>query len=291
MNYQEFVAAVECAVKESLPSNRNVQTHRVVKNNGSERVGITISEREVNLSPTIYLEEYYERYLDAEPLEEIVSHILDIYEEVKFEHNWDTTYLTDYERVKGCIVYKLIHTKKNCGLLRNMPSKEYLDLSMVCYVLLEMECGTATVLVTDQMMHIWKVEKEEVFARAEENTKRMLPEQFYNMECVIRKVLDEEPDMVAGAGLYVLSNNRGCLGAATILYEGILEKIGSYLGEDFYVIPSSVHEVLIYPESVGVDRERIDEIIDEVNELHVEPEEFLSDHAYFYNRETKRLSM
>lgn len=291
MNYQEFIAAVECAVKESLPSSRNVQTHRVVKNNGNERVGITISEREVNLSPTIYLEEYYESYLASESLEDIVTRILDIYEEVKFEYNWDTACLTDYERVKECIVYKLIHTKRNSGLLRNMPSKEYLDLSLVCYVLLDMGCGNATVLVTDQILRIWNVEKEEVFARAVENTQRMLPEQFYNMECVVRKLLDDEPDMIAGAGLYVLSNDRGCLGAATILYEGILEKIGSHLGENFYVIPSSIHEVLIYPESVGVNRERIDEIIGEVNALHVEPEEFLSDHAYFYDRATKRLTM
>jgi len=291
MNYQEFVTAVEVAVRESLPTNRNVQIHRVVKNNGNERIGINISEREVNLSPTIYLEDYYESYLAGETVESVVMRILDIYEEVKFESNWDTACLMDYERVKECIVYKLIHTKKNSGLLRNTPKKEYLDLSLVCYVLLDMCCGTATVQVTNQMLHIWNVEKEEIFARAQENTKRMLPEQFYNMECIVKKVLDEDANTIAGAGLYVLSNERGHLGAATILYEGMLEKIGGYLGENFYVIPSSIHEVLIYPESVGIGKKRIDEIIDEVNDLHVEPEEFLSNHAYFYNRETKRLSM
>ncbi len=292
MNYQEFVKAVECAVRESLPSDRVVQIQRVTKNNGNEKVGITISDKEVNLAPTIYLEDYYESYLASEPLEEIVLRILCIYEEVKLEHDWDMSCLMEYEKVKDNIVYKLIHTKKNTGMLRTMPSREYMDLSLVCYAFLEIGCyGTATVLVTNQMLHVWGVDEDEVFARAKENTEKILPHQFYNMECVVKKLLDKETDTIAGAGLYVLSNDRGSHGAVTILYDGMLEKVGAYLEENFYVIPSSVHEVLILPESTGMDKERIDEMICEVNELHVEPEEVLSDHVYYYNRETKALTM
>lgn len=292
MNYEEFIAAVEDAVRDSLPSNRVVQIHQVTKNNGKVRTGITILEREATLSPTIYLEEYYESYLATESLEDIVERILNIYEEVKFEYNWDTACLTDYERVKEHIVYKLIHTERNREMLETIPSESFLDLSLVCYVLLELDrCGNATVPVTNHLLSVWKVDKQEVFARARENVERILPEQFYNMQCVVNRLFENGPSTIAGSGIYVLSNEKGNMGAVTILYENVLEKIGDYLEENYFVIPSSIHEVLIFPESAGIDRERIDEIIGEVNELHVAPEEVLADHAYYYDRETKGLSM
>ena len=88
-----------------------------------------------------------------------------------------------------------------------------------------------------------------------------------------------------------MSNTKGSYCAAAILYEGVLEKIAKYLGEDYHVIPSSVHEVIIIPKSFGESREYLDELIQEVNTYHVDAEEVLSDHAYYYERRAGALTM
>lgn len=292
MNYEEFIVAVENAVRESLPTNRAVQTQHVTKNNGHKKVGITISQTGVNLSPTIYLEDYYKGYMEGDLIEEIVMQILDLYEKVRFETNWDTSNLTNYEHVKENIVYKLVHLEKNHKMLEDVPYEQFLDLAQVCYVLLEVKgCGTATILITNKLLGLWGVGKEDVFARARENTQNILPVQFYNMQCVIQKLSGETPNTIAGDGMYFLSNTRGNLGAAALLYEGVLEKIANYLDEDYYIIPSSVHEVIILPVSFMESREYLDELIQEVNAHHVETDEVLSDHAYYYDRRVGAVTM
>lgn len=292
MNYETFVAAVEEAVRESLPSNRIVQINCVRKNNGKERVGITITEQEVNLSPTFYLEEHYEHYMKGESLEEIVEGILNLYEEVRFEKNWDTSCLLEFEQVRGNVVFKIIHTGRNLEFLQTVPHEEVLDLSLVCYVLLRMEaCGTATVPVTNHLMELWGVKKEELFALAKGNAKELLKEKFYNMQCVVKKHFDEEPIIIDEAGMHVLTNDKGSLGAAVMMYDGVLADIGHQLGESYYIIPSSIHEVLVLPEKSGMCRDELDEMVKEVNEHCVAWEEVLSDHVYFYDVERKALTM
>ena len=89
--------------------------------------------------------------------------------------------------------------------------------------------------------------------------------------------------------MYVLSNNQRNYGAVSILYEGLLKDIGERLQEDYYVLPSSVHEVIIVPESNSPGQEELEHMIVEINETQVEPEEVLSDRAYYYSRKEARL--
>lgn len=90
--------------------------------------------------------------------------------------------------------------------------------------------------------------------------------------------------------LYILKTQHSNLkhGAICTLYDDIMNQIGKTLQDDFFVIPSSVHEVLLLKAS-DTDCMELNEIIREVNETTVIPEEILSDHAYFYSRDRKEL--
>ena len=55
------------------------------------------------------------------------------------------------------------------------------------------------------------------------------------------------------------------------------------LGADYYVLPSSVHEVMIVPDDGGFDSGELEEMVREINATQVAPEEVLSDHIYYYN--------
>ena len=94
------------------------------------------------------------------------------------------------------------------------------------------------------------------------------------METYIRK--DE-------TGMYVLSNFSRLYGAGVILYDGVLENCAKVLGGSFYILPSSVHEVIIVPDEGQMTKENLEAMVREVNATQVEEQELLSDYVYYYS--------
>ena len=74
-----------------------------------------------------------------------------------------------------------------------------------------------------------------------------------------------------------------------VFYPHVLDMIGEMLKEDYFVLPSSIHEVIVVPESKGLDTEEMNEMVNEINETQVAPEEVLSSHAYYYERKGGQL--
>ena len=98
----------------------------------------------MNISPTIYLEEYFKNFQQGVKLEAIVEEMLELYEDIRQEKSWDYEKILCYERIKDKIVFKLINTAKNRKFLDTVPHFPFLDLSAVFYVLLEVtDEGTA----------------------------------------------------------------------------------------------------------------------------------------------------
>ena len=88
--------------------------------------------------------------------------------------------------------------------------------------------------------------------------------------------------------LYVLTNETKVNGANAILNDDIRQAIAKQVG-DFYVLPSSIHECLIVPKSNGMKRDDLEQMVQEVNQTQVAPEERLSDHVYEYDAKTHEL--
>mgnify|MGYP000376784126 FL=1 len=294
MNYQQFIEEVERRVKEKIKGNETITVyiHTAVKNNGKERKGITVSEKGIHISPTIYLEEYFQQFQEGKPIEKIVEKILQLYEEVKCSHPCEESLLQNYEELKGKFACKLIHRGKNEKLLNDIPYVSWMDLAIVVFVLLEVSpYGTATVLVRKEHLEIWGLTEAQLFDEAKKNTPILLPYQF----CPMRKLLREICPYAVDEGeeeeesLYVLSNKLRSFGAASMLYEGILEKVGQKLGENYYILPSSIHEVIVVPESKSPVKQDLEEMVREINETQVEEEEVLSDRVYYFSRKENRL--
>lgn len=294
MNYQQFIEEVERRVKEKIKGNETITVyiHTAVKNNGKERKGITVSEKGIHISPTIYLEEYFQQFQEGKPIEKVVEKILQLYEEVKCSHPCEESLLQNYEELKGKFACKLIHRGKNEKLLNDIPYVPWMDLAIVVFVLLEVSpYGTATVLVRKEHLEIWGLTEAQLFDEAKKNTPILLPYQF----CPMRKLLREICPYAVDEGeeeeesLYVLSNKLRSFGAASMLYEGILEKVGQKLGENYYILPSSIHEVIVVPESKSPVKQDLEEMVREINETQVEEEEVLSDRVYYFSRKENRL--
>ena len=293
MNYQQFITIVKNKVAQQLNEDISLQVHTALKNNSKERIGLTITDKRINISPTIYLEEYYNQFEEGMPISHIVDSIISVYHEVKFEHDWNIQTVKDFELMRPKIVYKLILANKNELLLQSMPFIAYLDFAIVFYILFEIdESGTATIPITHELMQIWDVSLDEIQQCAFQNAPKLLPPVFKPMQIVIDELLgtnirqrDYQEDL-----MFVLTNSLKSFGAACILYDGMLNQISEQLGENFYVLPSSIHEMIIIPESNSPSRAHLNEMLTDVNQTHVAEEELLAERVYYYNRDTHLLN-
>lgn len=283
MTYCQFVDTVEEKVKEEVREELMVSVYTARKNNGVMRTGLMIRDEEINISPAIYLEEYYEKFRDGDSMEEIIGDILRVYDRVKFRESWNYKYPREYEEVRGRIVFRLINRNANREFLKDVPYVPYLDLAIVFYVLVEVNIyGMASMPVENGHMENWRITLKELYDHAKENTPRLLPADFQTVQAALEEMMykreSEKKDF-----MYVLSNRIRSFGAAAMLYKEQLANIGRLLRENYYVIPSSVHEVLIIAESEVPCKELLDDMIQEINEEYIEQEEILSGHAYYYD--------
>lgn len=285
MNYQQFVVTMKEKVESLLDTSISVTIHTTLKNNGRERTGLTISTPQTKIAPTIYLEEFYQHY-EADSLDEISELIVSLYQKANIDHEWNLDNIKDFSVMKSKIVPRLIHAEKNKTYLQSVPHILYLDFAITFYILLESsDTDSATIPITNELMNIWQTNVHDLHSFAMHNTLFLLPASFLPMKEMVEKLIGpcHNQDFVFGESLYVLTNQLGSFGAACILYPDILIQIAGQLGESYYILPSSIHEVIILPKSQAPTLRDLNDMVLEINETQVQFEEVLSDHAYYYD--------
>lgn len=291
MTYVQFIEAIEKKIKKEVTEEKRVSIHTNMKNNGVKKRGIMITEEGINISPTIYLEEYYKQFLCGRTQDAIVKDILELYEKIRFQDSWkDGEKLKEYDQIKDKIVYRVIGRAANQELLREVPYKEYQDLAIVYYVALEVdEYGIASMLVKNEHLKMWKIREEDLYYHACRNTQEIFPCEFMQMKKILEELLGFEEEEGPGGQMYILSNEMRNYGAAALLYPDRLRMAGEVIGENYYILPSSVHEVILVAESEAPEKEELEALVKEMNETQVEEEEVLSNQVYYYDRKSGRL--
>lgn len=300
MEYREFLENVRKEVESRYDSNVSVTLNHVMKNNGTELDGITIMEKDKNIAPTIYINSFYDRYREGVSLKAVVSEIIRIYNQNKNSININADYFENYENVRKTIVYKLVNYQKNKKLLEDVPYKRVLDLAVVFYCLIEQRKGvSATALIHNEHLRIWNVTEDEIYNDALKNTPVLLAGSIVLMSKILSEIAgtapadnDEKVCEYTGEDiLYVLTNSSRVNGAACILYDNLLKKFANDVHSDLYILPSSVHEVIIVPKKNAFDKSELADMVREVNEQGVSQDEILSDNVYEYNRKNGLITM
>ena len=274
MNYTEFMNAMLCEIRGQVDAQVRTELYTVTKNNGTRRTGILFKQEDSNLAPTIYLEEFYQKYLKGQQVPDLADSICSIYQEIRVKKTCDCQNLFDFNHVKEHIVYKLIRRDANEELLKKIPYEPFLDLAVVYYIQIDnTRFGSAAIQIRNEHLRYWRVEKEEIRRLAEKNTPRIYPVQ-------IRQIV---------RFMYVATNEQCSLGGAVMRYPDFREKVRGMIRGDFYILPSSIHEVILVPESFGLEPERMQEMVKEINQTGVAPEEVLSDSVYYFDGEEIRI--
>lgn len=298
MSYEGFCTCVKIDIQHMLPGAR-VIVQKVVKNNGTSKQGLIIMENEgSNVTPTIYLESFYQSYLDGRRLEWIVQDILTVYQMHKPLCDFDPEDFRDWNWAKKRIVCRLVNGEMNRENLDRVPHVPYLDLAVTfaCFVESELLGDDASIPIYNSHLEMWGVTVGELYAIAMKNTQRLLPPIIQEMQEAIVS-LGVEMDSLsteeksAGRHMYVLYNKKRHYGAVYMLYKDVLKGFADRMGSDLYILPSSVGELILIPTWECGNPAGLRGIVRIMNVEQLCPEEILSDNVYRFTRQTGEITI
>lgn len=284
MEYMEFLDEVCDYINEESDSI-TVRVHSAIKNNGVRLSGLSFTEEGCNASPTVYMEDYYSRYLEGEDICDIGDSLLKQYRMNSPAVRLDMSFFDNFESVKDRLYIKLINKEKNADFLEEAPYEEFLDLAIVAYVrVYDRKIGNGIIMVRNEHLRLWNTDGSRVLEEAKKNS-------HDHDDFNLRHIMDVLMSMDNGNlkqdvrsddfPMYVATNTKMTNGAAVMTMNDKLKEFSEVMGGDFYVIPSSVHELILFADNDGMACD-INEMIREVNTTELSPDEVLSDHVYRY---------
>lgn len=249
-----------------------------VTNYDVERL-VVLTESECN--PTLVIESLEKMSVDKTD-EEVVEFILSVINEEKPDYQSMLDILKNPEEIKKHLQLCLL-PKHN----PNLVCEPFLDL----YKGVRVSVDGMSVKVTNVMLEVAGLTREEVFEIAEKRAREKIAicnmSDFsflldgFNFKSVEEIEIDNDDDTPL---MLTLSNLNQCYGAAAIVFDDVLEMIREKLGCDYYILPSSIHEVIVL-KAFNADTDEINNMITEINETQVDPRERLSNHFYIYSKE------
>ncbi len=296
MDIKEFSANMKIAVSSILGEGYEVEERLIQKNNGIELDALVIRNEEEPLAPTIYLKKYYENYLDGESIRDGAARLAEDYRDAVPKEKTDMSFFGDYEKVKNGLSYKLISAERNGSLLKKVPFVPFLDLAIVFYYSLDISgIPDGTILIRDVHLDMWGIDRDTLIEDARKNGPELLPGRCRDMFSVLsgmkqgfERDFDDTEDLPL---MYVVSNTKMINGASAMLYPGVMSELSCRLGRNLYIIPSSIHELIIIPDDGLEDIKGLKDMIYNINRTQVEPQDVLSDSLYYFDCETEKITI
>ena len=291
LSFTEFVDAVKESIKDYLPEkfqDAQVRVEPFQKLN-TAYLGLQVRREDQTVVPNINLSAMFEEYQrEGRSMGAMLTAIAG---QVQLAPEMQTGWLKDYDQVKEHLFIRVSDAKENEAFLAMSPHKEVDGLAISYHIAFEGLHGVeASTPVSYKMMEMYGVTAEQLHADALESSQRLYPVKFRRMNEIMAEMMGMEPDMAAdmmppmeGPQLMVLTNMQGMHGAGAMFYPDQLETIAQQMGTDFFVLPSSVHEVLILPDDGTTEPDSLQFMVREINQSTVAPEDRLSDFVYHYD--------
>ncbi len=275
--------------------------HTITKNNGIVLDGITLLNKGENAGPNIYLNTFFESYQMGKPLNVILDEIIECHNRAKEETTIEVVDILDFDIVKDRIVVRLVNYEKNQEQLADCPHKRFLDLAITFRYLASKDAmGLASSLIFNKEFEYWKIDLEDLYQLALFNTMREFPWQMDSLVKVVSECFGERlpaelresfmndvkniEQAENRVNMYILTNDVGLNGATSILYDNVVKNFARVQDCNVFILPSSVHEVMLVPENAETEPEFLQELVIEANQSAVGLIDLLSDHIYYYDR-------
>lgn len=272
------------------------------KNNGVVFSGIIIRDNSSNVAPNIYTEDLYYDYQNGhKDMEGVIDSVLEIYEKMKPEKCFHVSEILDYSKARSRLNGRLVNTEKNSGALTELPHRDFFDLSLTYFVDVTRDGdeGCASIQVTNAHMEKWDVTEDDLYRQFRESMEQNDRSRIQPVMDVLAEAANCPPEEISAvcgsigiATMYVLSNARKLNGAVEILNKKAMEKAAETIGDDFYILPSSIHETILVPVRGNEDgADKLAEMVACINSSEVPDTEVLSNHVYRYRRQGRQIEL
>ncbi len=286
MNFEEFLDCVGKNILDFMPrayEYADVRIQDVTKNNGLVLHGLMIITGFSNIVPTIYLDGLFNDYVNGESIERVMIRIAQSYVEADSRTDIDADMVLDFDQVKSRIVPHLVNLEENAEKLLEIPYKTVNDLAAVFYIETNRSSdGVLKVCITNDLMEMYGINEDELYDIAVKNLNTFSVPCFKGVSELISEDIGLDIPKSKAEQIYVITNGDRVNGSAQILNDNLMEQVSIKFGGDFYIIPSSIHEVFAIP--VGNRPvEELEDMVREVNSTEVKKEDKLSDSVYAYD--------
>lgn len=295
MTFNELKERATKDILSMLPGNNwEVMEAPIAKANRGVLTGITFCADGENGGPTIYAEDIYDYYTEGIPYGILIKDLSDSIAESYSARKEIFTYFDDisFDKVRDDLLVRLVDKKLNKALIEDLCYRDIGgDLALVADII----TPWGTVRVSNGIAGNLGVTNEELFDAALKSMERLNPACMKDVGELLalgdaENILEQDdPVLPESDVMYALSNERGLNGAACLMYPGVMMKIREFIGSDFYVVPSSIHEVLIIKAS-DVEADRLQDLIRYANGpgCVVSPQEVLSNDLFISDGENLR---
>ena len=300
MNFYQFMDDICAKLQGRLGEQYVVTSENMRKGSGPEDYAMSVRSKTEERKATVYfaVEKLYTEYQKGLPAKAVLDKYM---EEIRGASHFLTEMGRDmrsfqWKTIKDCVYPAMVWTERKQELLSLIPHRRFLDLS-VTYIIRRAYpgWGSIAVRITTEMTKLLGVTEEELYLQALENMEK----DHYQIKSVeeifwesFGKAPDEEDveDFAADDSLLVLTNEKKWYGASGLLLgrDFFQENLGS---RSYYVIPSSIHEVMFVPADSLWEQEEVQCMLRLANQGEVSEDEWLNDHVYLYNGRKGKIEM
>ena len=302
MTKQDFMEQlIEELYRYFSPEQYQLEGSVLLKNNDTKRYAILLKKIEGTVSPTIYLDNFYSEFEHGRTtISETASHIYEQMHDFEDKIEAYQEFSVELSDCSNKITYRLVSKERNKQFLESVPHLPFLNMAVVFYIIHHVSKeGMESICVTNELAGKWGLSAKSLYIIAEKNTPILLPPVIDTMEHTLELLMGELNCAIEPAGdsnkpipMHIMTNKYQINGASVLLYNGLLDGLAEKLGTDLYVIPSSIHELIIMPAEDGsLSLSKLSDMVKEINENHVKEEEILSDCAYYYDHKQKSFYM
>lgn len=304
MSYDDFKNEVRKSLEKILSADYpgvGIKLELGTKHEINKYVDIIIaSVSSLSAGPSFNLEKLYDRYKQSENYNEVVEGLVSGFKSAIDEMIADNSVVAgifDLSDKKSNIVMEVINTKCNREYLETVPHREFLDLSIIYRVVLDIRKDgvVASAIINNSLAETANLSEEQLFSLAYKNMPKRLPffvKDMYSIMFDLSKgSVDVTPETNDEVMMFVFSNESRTFGATAILYKDVLDDFACKVNSSFYIFPSSIDELVVL---LSDDKEEAEELANEVFTINmdcVDSDKRLSNNVYYYDKDTKEVSI
>lgn len=286
MRYEDFKEAFTAEMTFLMEGSNVTITPEQVSKVNQNLDALSFRREGDHIGTLLYLNDAYEQHQNGAGIYELAEQARDLMGE-RMSQIPDLPEI-NHDFIARNVYLTVMNADMNRDYLRSVPHEMLEDMAVVPRVRVSEEASFA---VQDDMIATYGFTREDLLKTAHANmelqefTCRDLSSVLFGFG--MPGMLGPDPS----TGIFVLTNATGIDGAAAILSERAMKNARDVVGEDFFILPSSRHEVLLVPRSTHMSVGELTSMVRDVNRTAVEDKDLLSDHIYRYNSRSGSIKM